>query len=777
MEMYRLNLGHSRFKAVPVEGGQYSKQSVEGDLSDLQMALKEAHVSDLEAEQMWSAHREQREKLAAYIDGASHYSWMHPADDPGPGPPKFPSIALAAGLPAEFADYLAGMIAWHNPELNDKAAARKIWEQLLERPAAQRKFKSTWAAYMLAKSWEDADPDKATAYYQKVRDLAAGGFRDSIGLAAASLGREARVCLHQKQFERAIDLYLQQLGTGDPSATNSLRFAAAAAIHTDPDTLKALAKNPLTQRVITAFIAAQGSGVFDSRSDNDIRADAPEPCRAWLAAVEAAGVKDVDSAEKLALSAYQRNEMAMAQRWIKRAPNGLVAQWLQAKLFLRAGKLREAATLLAHIAPAFPVEPRGTNDLVPSTLKDTLFTDIDDDLPGNLTAARQVLGELGALRLSRREFVQSLDALLNAGFWMDAAYVAERVLSLEELQHYVDSNWPPVSQSQEAEDKAQFGNDPVSPARLRQQVRYLLARRLMRASRGYEAKAYYPAEWLPACDRLLTALDSAWNEALPQNERARSLFETALIVRTNGMEIMGTEVGPDWHFYDGQFEGRLTAPWRRTNDCARTLVASEEELQRAAMHNADPEERFHYRLQAASLAWEAAKLMPDNSDETARVLCQAGKWVTSPQTADIFYKALVRRNRKTALGAEADAIRWFPPLDANGNMIVRGKLDLTTQKMVRKLKVAASEDPDQPPSLEDIPESADPAQPTETGQDPAELGYRYMVVAGDTFKGIARRFTGAGVPVTPAEIQSANNLSSFNLTVGQALFIPIRPAQ
>ena len=62
--------------------------------------------------------------------------------------------------------------------------------------------------------------------------------------------------------------------------------------------------------------------------------------------------------------------------------------------------------------------------------------------------------------------------------------------------------------------------------------------------------------------------------------------------------------------------------------------------------------------------------MPDNSDDTARALCLGGTWIKAldPKAEDVFYKSLVRRCRKTALGAEADRIRWFPAVDADGNM-------------------------------------------------------------------------------------------------------------
>ena len=56
--------------------------------------------------------------------------------------------------------------------------------------------------------------------------------------------------------------------------------------------------------------------------------------------------------------------------------------------------------------------------------------------------------------------------------------------------------------------------------------------------------------------------------------------------------------------------------------------------------------------------------MPDNDDETARMLCIAGSWIKArdSETADRFYKAMVRRCGKTDLGKEADKLRWFPKI-------------------------------------------------------------------------------------------------------------------
>ncbi len=59
-------------------------------------------------------------------------------------------------------------------------------------------------------------------------------------------------------------------------------------------------------------------------------------------------------------------------------------------------------------------------------------------------------------------------------------------------------------------------------------------------------------------------------------------------------------------------------------------------------------------------------MMPDQSDQTALVLCEAGTWLKNrdPKAADRFYKALARRCGQTSLGRLADSVRWFPDLPA-----------------------------------------------------------------------------------------------------------------
>lgn len=75
-----------------------------------------------------------------------------------------------------------------------------------------------------------------------------------------------------------------------------------------------------------------------------------------------------------------------------------------------------------------------------------------------------------------------------------------------------------------------------------------------------------------------------------------------------------------------------------------------------------PDQRFHYRYRAAELAWWAASLMPNDSDETARILATAGNWIKrrAPKEANKFYQALVIRCGNTDLGRIATERNWLP---------------------------------------------------------------------------------------------------------------------
>nr|HQH73777.1 hypothetical protein [bacterium] len=252
--------------------------------------------------------------------------------------------------------------------------------------------------------------------------------------------------------------------------------------------------------------------------------------------------------------------------------------------------------------------------------------------------------------------------------WDDAVYVAERVLTVAELKGYIQKH------AKDNTGRQNQANEGTSRRPDLDRLRYLLARRLARQGEWEKAGKYYPEDILKTAKEYSRFLRDGQNAKNSNHKRAENLIEAARLARQQGMELMGTEVDPDWTAYGGQFrfrgatESRL-ADQHNTNfpqapaSLVKILSAGKDEKQRAARHAPRPEERFHYRYVAADLMWRAAQLLPDNDPLLARALYEGGLFLANRDAgkADKFYKALVRRCGRLPIGQEADKRKWFPP--------------------------------------------------------------------------------------------------------------------
>ena len=653
----------------------YARQTADTDRAELRAALDALKLPADRRDGLLAQHDVLRGVLRTHADQVAEYAWRRP----NTAPPKLPEVAVPEGLPPEFTLYLRGAVAYYR---NEPDAARQVWQDVLALPRDQRQYRSTWAAFMLGKSWLESDPAKAVECFQQTRSLAHDGFADSIGLASSSLGWEANAELKRDHVERAVDLYLQQAATDDQTAVWSLRLIAARVLKDGNQALRRAARDENVRRVVTAYLLANGGPRQSVEESPPVAVT-----QRWLEVVEAANVKDVAGADRLAWAAYQAGSLAAADRWLKLAPaQSGIGHWIRAKLMLRAGKADQAAAELALAARGFPRKEQW-NDL---------NTDFADGwVNSELSPAGRVEGELGLLRLARRQYVEALDALLRGGYWMDAAYVAERVLTTDELLRYVEKNWPAASAA--IEDATLPPIDKLGPrpgedndayqhrvdeywagedqrAELRKQgetnvhIRHLLARRLTRAERWAEAKTYFPRRYQAAFDAYARNLRLGRDHSQNKTVRAQALWEAARLSRYDGMELLGAELEPDWYAAEeGDFELATVSQVRDPHSQEKLTVSSADERERAKKNAVAPSKRWHYRYLAADLAWGAAELLPDESDETARVLCEAGSWLKArdPQVAERFYKALVRRCGKTELGSEAQRLHWFPKLPAH----------------------------------------------------------------------------------------------------------------
>jgi hypothetical protein len=605
--------------------------------------------------------------------------------------------ALPEEFPSEFADYHRGALAYKTHKWDE---ARSAWEALLKRPAEERHYRSVWAAFMLGKlALADHDPG-AVKWFQTARELAKAGYADPLGLAADSYGWEARSELRQNHPAKAAELFLTQLATGDEGAIVSLKalipdrpqvdgmlnYGPASEEDSSQWTderqkaeeakslvaLKSAAQDPLLRQLVTLHILATESDPDEAvDTGNEAQSGSKEQsnrCARWLSIITAEHIEHLENADYLGWVAYVNGDYAGAERWLKLAdPNTPAALWLNAKLLRRAGKLDEAAKVMVQAQQS--VVPTGKY----TGWKGSQDWDVDG---GHWSFAESASGDLGALQLEQAQFIPALEAFLSSNgkdatlagervqLWCDAAFVAERVLTTDELKSFVDRQ--PVPQA-----KAEGGDDSPIVS-----LRYLLGRRLVREDRYAEAGQYLKAPYDKVLAEYVKALEVGANEKLPKRERAQAWFKAAWLARYDGMEIMGTEGAPDGFAEGGDFEIPDVAKQQLTgfyptgtpddNDQKPekhpiVLKPSKEELQRLNKTKASPDLRYHYRIIAGALAVRAAGLLEDNSEELADVLNTAGQWVKDrdEKLGDRYYQIIKARAPKTKIGHLVLAKHWF----------------------------------------------------------------------------------------------------------------------
>lgn len=581
---------------------------------------------------------------------------------------------LPEEFPSEFADYHRGAFAYTQGKEHWEDA-RTAWENLLKRPVEERSARSVWAAFMLGKlAMKSGDYPTAIQWFHTTRELAKKGFADSLGMAADSYGWEGRCEWKQNDPEKAARMFLTQLNLGDKSAIVSLKalipdrspVEGMLNYGAEPDDmstwsaqqkqemaqkaqegLQLAATSPLLQRLVTAHILATASGLLEDSDSKQVQ----DRCSHWLQILAKEKSTKLEDTAYLGWLAYIGGNYEDATRWLTLSdPNTAVACWLQSKLDLRAGRIQEAAQAMS----------KAWRQIIDSP---TLQADLDSDYP-SFSFPATASGDFSILRLAFNDFVPSMQILLRGHLWSDAAYLAERVLTTEELKSYVDQMLP-----LSAQESAEPGNQTVS-------LRWVLGRRLVREDRYAEAAQYLKPPYDKVLQEYVTALDEGANEKLPKLQRARAYFHAAWIARFQGMELMGTEGAPDGFISGGDFEEFDLAKQRASGQYAVTtfpngdmvtvekpmfLKATKQEIARLTNSKTSPNVRFHYRSIAGEIVLRAAKLLNDNTENLADILNTAGQWTKSSNEplANRIYAVLSKRGAQTKIGKAAIAKHWF----------------------------------------------------------------------------------------------------------------------
>lgn len=658
------------------------------------------------------------------------------------------AYAVGAALPAAVRLYTAGAQHYRAAFGADGmtllpaplARAQERFEKVLALPAAQASERAVWAAYMLGRVHAlRGERQQAVAAFEQTRQLALAGAPDPLGLAVDSYGEQARLYLKGQEricgwadfnelrrcpagievgdLKQAIRLYAEQAARGSLGARSSLQAIAAWSL-SHGDTSAALIDEPVAQRLLVAYALAYvgdrpegppvGGSIYDPHAPTSgmsgyadaARGGGLKPNMALVNLVEALqrrGLQDIDGIDRVAALAYRTSRYALAAELAQRHYSAL-AWWVRAKLALQRGDLQAATQAYAHAVPAFP---RNDGSVEPAN-------------------ADLVQAEHGVLKLSRGQIVEALaqfhqaclQSAARAGvdgyvhpdfssYYNDLAYLAERVLTLEELLTYVDTQAPAspmpapaqVIRKARQEDGVQrlrLAALRLSPPTVADQLRLLLARRLVRAGRVEQALAYFPDERDERFVQYLSddnGKDSGngggrtwrlrskareYGQALERarhawfaSSRAQGWYEAALIARRQGMEIMGFEQAPDFAVYGGAFDGGAG----RSDNWERGPLVTDSERQRYAASAARPNQRFHYRDIAADYVMKAADALPARSQAFAAVLCQGVNFVhTDEQRASQLYRRYLSQGAAVAFARDfgrqceepdfAAAARW-----------------------------------------------------------------------------------------------------------------------
>ncbi|MGE8189050.1 hypothetical protein [Pseudomonas sp. NPDC086278] len=521
-----------------------------------------------------------------------------------------------ASLPTELRLYLAGAVAFN---AGDHGLAADYFQKVLALPAEQRPLRSTWAAYSLGRALfamsaeADATPDllaQSRTAFEQTRQLSIDGFSDPLELGVASLGEEARVARNAGDWNSAIELYATQNLHGSAVGYTSLKLLMTDLLAMPDDQLAELLKGQPVQQLVTASLISRLGWSFGDQPPNEVK---------LIKLLQSSTRGSLDNADRLAAMNYQQGDYASAKAFLEHAGDGGLAWWLRAKLALRDGDKNAAAAAYAKAAQAFPQNESWGERRTP-----------DYDLESVQPKCR-VEGESAILALQRGDYLQAFDQLYRSQsiYWFDAATVAERVLTVDELKHYVDTQVPappPLSQ----QDRDNYVALPVAA-----QLRNLLGRRLLREERYDQALGYFDNPDLQKKARLYAQQRQIANSAWWPTKRAAALFNAAWTAREWGMDILGYEMAPDYATFGGNYS-------LENSELKVGPLVAEGEVQRQQASAAKPDERYHYRFVATALASRAADNLPHTSQAFAAVLCSAAGWNSSLEDQSALYQRYVQ---------------------------------------------------------------------------------------------------------------------------------------
>ena len=484
--------------------------------------------------------------------------------------------------------------------------------------------------------------------------------------------------LGEADYPRALAIYLKLPERRHANGFTSIHWLIGKLA--DESAFDLCARDPDLRMLMTIFLGASPEySIGIGRHHDYAQETGPVGARGWLEALDAAGIGPEFAPHRVAMLRLQIGDFPGCERILRTLdPRDPLTALISSHCHLKKGGDKEAAMRL--LAAALRPDPPGYRPRHASVSYYGSELDLD------LTDPRQVVNRIGAelamLKLAQGDYAEALRLFYAHGDSTDGAYIAECILTSDELRRLVDRHG---YRDQPRNDLSDGFYDPEYYL-----PRELLARRLFREERWEEAAGYFPPELATLARQYAGFRRLAARADTPPRQRADAFWRAALIIHAHGRELLFCPFGlnktqldrpgmihqyPDptfleypngWYLYLNGFLPSLRLGLRPNHYAQDLAGPTSDEIARLKVWYTQHIEHPNYsermpRYEVMRLGLLAVKDLPDNDPAGALILQFIGNQLkyADPQAATPAYRALVKRFGQTPLGATATKNRWF----------------------------------------------------------------------------------------------------------------------
>ena len=523
------------------------------------------------------------------------------------------------------------------------------WLKLLSLPWQQRRYRTVWTCYMIGNLYASAgDRKKAADFYKAVRTSQQKGFKDTLGLAHATYKREFLMPgSDTEKLNSAIKAIAYYRRAKDEKRLLFVIDSTAAYLRKIEESGKpidAILKDPYTKEIMISFILGKRGiwKILDKKGEIDKH----------IREIIASG--NSETAARFAWNAYKHGNIETAKKILPLATgNGVLTLWIKAKLALYDGNDSKAAEYMKEWLDRFhKIKKRSIQyRLAPG------FNSAEK-------AEKDVYGILGSAVIHTKDFIEALQCFIRAEDWQSAATVADTLISIEDLEKYVNHYAPEYTKwEMNKKDLDLLKYNFIYQQNLvgkkmhkmmMNRIRYLYARRLVRVNNRDKAVRYMPENLRQPLKNLIYYLDQGVNNKLSSDQRAIADYNAARLMRWYGMSLSGTELWPDYQYVNGAYDSTsIPQKWAE-----KYKKAGIDEIEK--QNFPQPPKRFHYRFKAFNLM---RKAINEASSSNIKLFGNIvlGYWLHSkyPQEANLYYKA-AGKFKNTQAGNYLYHKGWLP---------------------------------------------------------------------------------------------------------------------